>query len=113
MVNSPKDQKKPVARRPPGTTPQVRENQLVAMAYDEAEKMFREGRATSQVVTQLMKQGGREADLRVAKLERENELLRARVEQISAGGRLEALTEDALKAFKAYSGQGDDDEYLD
>lgn len=99
--------KKP--RRPPATTPQARENQLSALAYDLAETQIRNGTASSQVITHFLKAGSRFEQLQKEKIILEQALLKARVENIASSSRLESLTDDALKAFRLYSGQ--DDEY--
>lgn len=98
-------------RRPPATTPQARENQLSAMAYDYAEKQFRDGTISSQTLNHFLKAGSTIEMLQKQKIVLEQELLKARVEAMGATNRLEELTEDALTAFKTYAGNGDDDDY--
>lgn len=111
MVSPRNDSDTPIPKRPPATTPQARENQLIALAYDEAEKQIRGGKATSQLLTHFLKLGTAKEQLERTKLERENKLLDARVDQIAAGGRMEELTERAINAFRSYSGNGDIDDY--
>ena len=41
----------------PALTPEARENQLVSLAVDLAEKQLREGTASSQVITHYLKLG--------------------------------------------------------
>lgn len=41
----------------PATTPEARENQLIALAVDLAEKQMREGTASAQVITHYLKLG--------------------------------------------------------
>jgi hypothetical protein len=50
-----KPNQKLLKKRPPAATPEARENQLAALAYDLAEKQLREGTASSQVVTHFLK----------------------------------------------------------
>lgn len=106
-----KDGDKPVRKRPPATTPQARENQLIAMSYDFAEEQFRSGRATSQLATHFLKLGTERESLERAKLEAENKLLHARVEQLASNARVEELLENALDAFRSYRGDSFEDEY--
>lgn len=101
-------------RRPPATTLEARQNQLVAAAVDLAEKQILEGTASSQVITHYLKLGTTREQLEQQKIAQENELLRAKVEAMASAKRVEELYEDALKAMRAYSGQEfeeDDDEY--
>ena len=45
-----------------------------------------------------------------AELEEKNKLLKARTEQIQSMKRVEELYEEAIKAMRNYSGQGEQDE---
>ena len=42
-------------KKRPAITPQERENELIMLAYDVAEQRLRDGSASSQIVTQLLK----------------------------------------------------------
>lgn len=93
----------------PALTPEARENQLVSLAVDLAEKQLIEGTASSQVITHYLKLGSTKAKAEMEKLERENELLKAKTEALKSAKRIEELYEDALKAMKNYSGFEDDE----
>lgn len=101
----------------PALTPEARENQLVSLAINLAEQQLRDGTASSQVITHYLKLGTQKERLEREKLERENELLRAKTESIASAKRVEELYENALKAMRDYSGQSnieseeEDDEY--
>ena len=99
--------KKP--RRPPATTIKAREDQLIAMAFDHAEKQFQEGTASSQVTTHFLQMGSEREALAREKLRRENLLLEARVDQIEALANMENLASEAIKAMRTYVGLDDDD----
>jgi hypothetical protein len=99
--------------RPPAATPEARENQLVELAVNEAERQMREGVASAQVISHYLKLGSTREMLEQERLRSENELLKARVEALQQQGRLEELTANALKAFRSYSGQEDEGEYDD
>jgi hypothetical protein len=71
-------------RRPPATTPEARENQLIALAVDLAEKQLSEGTASSQVISHYLKLGSTREQLEKQKLEKENELLKAKTEAIKS-----------------------------
>lgn len=92
-------------RRPPATTPEAREQQLVAYAYDLAEKQFLEGSASAQVITHFLKLGSQREMLEREKLKHENHLLATRAEQIASGARVEELYEAAITAMRQYTGQ--------
>ena len=102
---------------PPALTLAGRENQLIATAYDIAEQQMLDGTASAQVLTHFLKAGSREMQAKIAKLEEENELLRAKTKSLEAQVNNEALLEKALKAFRSYRGEevdeGEDDEYPD
>jgi hypothetical protein len=108
-----KDAEKPTRRRPPATTPQARENQLIGMAYDEAERQIRNKTASSQVITHFLKLGSEKERLERQKLEAENRLLMARVEQLASSANTEALYKEALDAFRGYRGEDVDEDYYD
>jgi hypothetical protein len=113
MTNSRKDVNQPRKRRPPATTPEARENQLVGYAYDLAEKQLLNGTASSQVITQFLKYGSATAQLEREKLRKENELLKAKTEAIASAKRVEEIYTKAMDAFRSYSGQGKSDGHED
>lgn len=86
----------------PALTPEARENQLVSLAVDLAEKQLIEGTASSQVITHYLKLGTMKHKAEMEKLERENELLRAKTESLKSAKRSEELFEEAMKAFRGY-----------
>ena len=100
---------------PPALSLEGRENQLIAASYDLAEKRILEGTASSQELTYFLKAGSSKARLEMEKLRKENELLRAKTEALEAQVSNEALLEKALKAFRSYRGEDEeeDDEYAD
>ena len=98
-------------KRRPALTPEARENQMIALAVDLAEKQLMEGTASSQVITHFLKLGSSKAELEREKLAMENELIRAKTESIPSQKKMEEVYLNALNAMKRYSGHGDDDEY--
>ena len=91
----------------PALTPEARENQLIAAAVNLAEKQLMEGTASSQVITHYLKLGSSKERLEKEKLERENELLRARTEALQSSQRVEELYANALDAMRRYNGCSD------
>lgn len=98
----------PVQKRRPALTPDARENQLISLAVDLAEKQLIEGTASSQVIAHYLKLGSSKGRMEVEKLRRENELLRAKTESIESSQRSEELYENALKAMRDYTSSGFD-----
>lgn len=93
----------------PALTPEARENQMIALAVDLAERQLREGTASSQVITHYLKLATVQEKLKNDKLIEENKLLKARTEQIESTKRSEELMAEAIKAFRTYSGEDDED----
>lgn len=97
-------------RRPPATTPEARENQLIALAVDLAEKQLIEGTASSQVISHYLKLGSTKERIEKEILEEQKELLKAKTEAIQSGKRVEELYTNALNAMRSYSGQERDND---
>lgn len=95
----------------PALTPEARENQLISLAVDLAEKQIREGTASSQVITHYLKLGSTKEKLERERLIEENKLLRAKTKALEDQGELKELYAEAIKAIRNYSGNGDPDEY--
>lgn len=94
-------------RTRPAFTPEARENQLIAAATNLAEKQLLDGTASSQVITHYLKLGSSKERLEKEKLERENELLRAKTEALQSAQRVEELYANALDAMRRYNGCDD------
>ena len=92
-------------RRPPATTPEGRENQLIGHAFDLAERQLLDGSASAQVITHYLKLGSSREKLEQERLARENELLQAKADAIASAKRVEELYSEALNAMRAYTGQ--------
>lgn len=98
-------------RRPPATTVEARENQLISLAVDLAEKQLAKGTASSQVITHYLKLGSTRERLEKERLAAENEMLKAKTEAIKSGKQVEELYKQALMAMRSYQGQeGSDDD---
>lgn len=87
------------------TTPEGRENQLIALAENLAEQQLRSGTASAQVISHYLKLGSTREQLEQQRLQAEVELQKAKVQALAASGRLEELVTDALEAFKSYAGR--------
>lgn len=100
-------------KRPPARTPEARENQIIALAYDLAEKQISNGTASSQVLSHFLKQGTIKTQLELEKMKAETSLLQKKEESLAQQGRIEELYKDALNAMKTYSGNGEGSGYND
>jgi hypothetical protein len=101
----------PKTRRPPATTSEARENQLISKAVDLAEKQLEEGTASAQVISHYLKLGSSREQLEQKRLELENSFLGAKTEALAAQGRIEELMVEAISAFRSYA--GDEPQELD
>lgn len=91
--------------RPPATTPEARENQLIAKAVDLAQRQLEDGTASAQVISHFLKLGSSRERLEQERLEMEVGLLAAKSEAIASQKRVEELYKEALDAMRNYSGQ--------
>lgn len=92
-------------RRRPATTPEARENQLIALAVDLAERQLKDGSASSQVISHFLKLASSREKLEQERLREENGLLRAKAEAMASAKRVEELYAQALDAMRSYAGQ--------
>ena len=89
----------------PATTPEGRESQLVALAFDLVEKRIRSGNATSQEVTHFLKLGSSREKLEQERIRHENDLMEIKREAIASQSQAEERYKQALDAMRAYTGQ--------
>jgi hypothetical protein len=89
-------------------TPEARENQLIARAYDLAEEQLMDGTASSQVITHFLKLATTRERIEREILERQKELIEAKTENLKAVKRMEELYEAAMSAMKTYTGIDDE-----
>lgn len=104
----------------PATTPEARENQLISLAVDLAERQLLEGTASSQVITHYLKLGSSKEKIEREILEKQKMLIEAKTENLQSSKRIEELYAEAISAMKSYSGQAptpndrdDEDDYDD
>lgn len=95
----------------PALSPEARENQLIALAVDLAEKQLMEGTASSQVITHYLKLGTAKEKIEREIMEKQKELLEAKAENLRSAKKVEELYINALNAMKNYSGHGDENDY--
>ena len=103
----------PKRKTRPALTPEARENQLISLAVDLAEKQLREGTASSQVITHYLKLGSTKEKLEKEILEKQKELISAKTQNLKSSERIEELYTKALDAMRSYGnyGGGESDDY--
>lgn len=94
----------------PALTPEARENQLISLAVDLAEKQLLEGTASSQVITHYLKLGSTKERLEKDILEKQKSLIDAKIESLQSSKEFKELYLNALNAMRNYSGQGDEED---
>lgn len=87
------------------TTPDERETQMIELADNLAERQLRDGSASAQVITHYLKLGSSRERLEQKTLELNQELLRAKTEQIAGQQRQEELFAKAIRAMSTYQGR--------
>ena len=95
---------------PPALTLEGRENQLIAASYDLAERRILEGTASSQELTYFLKLGSSKTRLENEKLKEEVTHLKAKTAALEAQINNEALLDKALRAFRSYRGELEDED---
>ena len=93
----------------PALSPEARENQLISLAVDLAERQLRDGTASSQVITHYLKLGSTKEKIEKEILEKQKELIEAKTQSLQSAKRIEELYANALDAMRNYSGQGNSD----
>lgn len=95
----------------PALTREARENQMMDLAIDMAEKQLREGTASSQVLVHYLKLASTREKREKEKMEAEIDLMRAKKEAARAEVERGELYKRAVQAMRTY--QGAEEEYPD
>lgn len=104
----PNDTKK--SKRRPASTPEGRENQLIALAYDAAEERIRNGTASSAEIVHFLKLGSSKERLEQEDKRKDIELKTAKTEALQSMKKSEELFAGAIEAMRTYSGHSNDNE---
>ena len=97
-------------KRPPAHSLEARENQLISLAVDLAEKQLIEGTASSQVIAHYLKLGSMTSRVEREILVSQKELIQAKTDAMKSAKRVDVLYEEALKAMRNYTGKSDGEE---
>lgn len=96
----------PKQKYAPARTPQEKENQLISLAMNLAQKQLEDGTATSQVITHFLELATVRERLKNERLESDLRVAEAKIKQMEAQETSAELFEKAMRAFSSY--QGDD-----
>lgn len=91
----------------PAMTPEAREEQLIALAMDLAEKQLRDGTASSQIITEFLKRGSTKEKIEKEILEKQKDLITAKTKGLEAAGKSEEFYGEVINAIKGYAGAED------
>lgn len=97
----------------PATSPEQREDELINLAVDLAEKQLRDGTASTQVIVHYLKLGSTRGMLEQEMLEHQTKLVQAKTESLQSSKRIEELYKNALNAMKVYGGYSSSEEDSD
>lgn len=89
---------------PKATTIEARQDQLIALAVDNAERQLRNNTASSQVITHYLKQGTPSAKIEHEILIEKKKLIQAQTESLKSSENLETLYNQVLIAIGGYKG---------
>lgn len=98
--------KSPRPRR--ATTPEGRQDQLIALAERLAEKQLEDGTASSQTIVHFLKLGSTRERLEEEKLRHETEVLKAKRASYESQANQEKLFQEAIEAMSTYAPPSED-----
>lgn len=88
----------------PAISEDARENQLIYLATELAEKQLCEGTASSQVIAHFLKLGSSKEKLNKEILKKQVDYLGAKTESLQTSKRIEELYANAIEAMRTYNG---------
>lgn len=99
----------------PALDPDNREQQLIALAVDLVEQRLRDGTASAQETVHYLKLASSKTKVDLERAKLENELIRAKTQNLKDQADMKTLYMNAIEAMKRYSGHGssnaEEDEY--
>lgn len=88
--------------------PETREQQLIALAIDNAEEQLRNKTASSQLICHYLKLGSMKEKQEREKLEEEIKLLKAKTDAIKSAQHVDEMYAEAIAAMKRYNGTSEE-----
>ena len=97
-------------RQRPARTAEERQDQLINLAIDEAERQITKGIATSQIIAHYLKLATERERAEITRINGEIELQKAKIEAMAGQARQEQMFNDAVNAFRGYQGLDEDED---
>jgi hypothetical protein len=94
----------------PAITPEMREQQLTALAMDLAEKQLREGTASSQTINHFLNIASTREKIELENLKKKGSVMDAQIKEMESTEDIKELLENAMNAFKGYRTTQSDEE---
>jgi len=94
----------------PALTPEARENQMIYLATELAEKQLKDGTASSQVITHYLKLATAEMKKKNELLEMQAKLAAAKIQSLESAKEIEEMYKEAIKAMTHYQGHDYEEE---
>ena len=94
----------------PASDPEEREKHMISLAVNLADQQLREGTASSQVIVHYLKLASTRNKLEEEKIRYETAMLQAKKDALNKSGQLQELMDNALAAFRSYSGNTEESE---
>lgn len=88
----------------PVTTPEARENEMIALAMDVVEQRMRDGTASAMEVCHFLKLGSTESRLARKETEKRIELADAKIAAYKSAEEIKELYAEAITSMKEYGG---------
>lgn len=102
--------KKKTTKKPlPARTAEAREQQLINLSMNLAEKKLKDGTASSQVICHFLNLATQKAEYEREKLQADTKLQMAKVQAIESQKEIEELYANAISAMRIYQGVDGDD----
>lgn len=95
-------------KKPHLRTPEAQENYMITLAMDLAERKLKDGSASSQVITHFLELATIKSKLQNEKLKSDLDVAQAKIKQMESQEDIKTLYENAMTAFRSYSGISDD-----
>jgi len=102
------EENKTKKKRRPTLTAEDRENEMIGLAVDLAEKQLRDGTAKSQVIVHYLKMASTKEHYEKLLLEKEVELKSAKTEALKSQKKIEELYRDAMSSIRKYRGESEE-----
>lgn len=94
----------------PAMTPSAKENQMISLAMDLAEKKLRDGTASSQLICHYLDMASPREQLKQEMMRKQNDLIDAKTQALQSAKHIEELYTNAIIAMREYAGANQDEE---